>query len=309
MNQEIPLVSVVMLVYNHDSTLEKSLRSVLNQDVDFPCELIISNDCSTDRSKEKIVESLEKYTNENFNVRVFHQDKNIGLGRNWKFCNDQSKGHYIAVCEGDDYWIDDHKLKKQKDILDKDKEIGIVCGAHKIIAENGDILEGRKSNIKEGYYDLEDIQKRNFISTCTTMFRNNILQFDEKMFDQVLQDFISWNVILSKEYRLYYINKKIAVQHVLLEGSYSTKYRYEKMQYYISALDYLIKRKGIRNKRFLKKTVVSTSLKLGVKFSELSKSDLSRQYLIKAISSYSPFHSIRSKVLALYYLMNSQFSV
>ena len=109
-----PVVSVVMITYGHEKYIREAIENVLNQDCDFEYELIIANDCSpdnTDVEVKKIIDSHDK----SFNVRYTRHDVNLGLMPNFIWAMNQSKGKYIAICEGDDYWTDPLKLQKQVD--------------------------------------------------------------------------------------------------------------------------------------------------------------------------------------------------
>ncbi|MDU8885482.1 glycosyltransferase [Yeosuana sp. MJ-SS3] len=107
-------VSVLMITYNHEKYISQAIESVLSQKTDFDFELIIANDCSTDDS-DGIIKS---YLKQNTHIKYYSHQENIGMHLNFKFAFSKATGDYIALCEGDDYWIDDLKLQKQVDFLE-----------------------------------------------------------------------------------------------------------------------------------------------------------------------------------------------
>ncbi len=111
---ETPLVSICLLTYNHQRWIHEAIDSILRQETDFPCELIIAEDCSTDRTREIVLSYAEKYP-----IRLILQEKNKGAMRNLKDLMDAPAGKYVAYIEGDDSWIDPLKLKKQSCLLEK----------------------------------------------------------------------------------------------------------------------------------------------------------------------------------------------
>lgn len=109
------MVSVWMLVYNHEEYVIQAIEGVLMQQTNFKFELIIGEDCSSDGSR-RIVEDYEKKYPDI--IKVIYQPVNRGGVANGKSVCRKAKGKYWAICEGDDYWTDKHKLQKQIDFLE-----------------------------------------------------------------------------------------------------------------------------------------------------------------------------------------------
>jgi len=119
------LVSVVMITYGHEKYIQQAIESILIQQCDFEIELIISNDCSPDNTDAVINDIIRNHPKSNL-IQYHNHVKNIGMMNNFVFAMQQAKGAYIAICEGDDYWIDKLKLQKQFDFLESNKEI-VFC--------------------------------------------------------------------------------------------------------------------------------------------------------------------------------------
>lgn len=120
-----PLVSVFVMVYNHEKYISDTLNGILMQLVDFDYEIVVGDDCSSDYSRDILLSYTKKYPKK-FNL--LFQEMNIGAANNQKSILSACTGKYIAFCEGDDYWIDPLKLQKQVDIFLKYPDT-IICGA------------------------------------------------------------------------------------------------------------------------------------------------------------------------------------
>lgn len=121
-----PLVSVHMLAYRHAPFIAAAIQSVADQKTDFPIELIIGEDCSPDRTLEIAMDYQRRYP---ALIRVLSSDANVGMHANGDRCLAASRGDYIAICEGDDYWCDPTKLVRQMAIFRAHPECALVYHA------------------------------------------------------------------------------------------------------------------------------------------------------------------------------------
>lgn len=125
--------TVVMPLFNKEEYLEQAVNSVLAQETNFRIELVIADDCSSDRSVE-IAESLQAENPDK--VRVLRANQNMGLLSNDIRVFENMKSEYFCVLDPDDYWIDNNFLQKAIDFLDANKEF--VCySANTIVQEDG----------------------------------------------------------------------------------------------------------------------------------------------------------------------------
>ena len=120
------MVSICCLAYNHGKKEKKTLDSILEQKTNFKYEILIHDDASTDHSAEIIREYEEKYPEIikpiYQTVNQYSQDVSITP----TIQVPRAKGKYIAICEGDDFWIDPLKLQKQFDFLEQNPEFNNV---------------------------------------------------------------------------------------------------------------------------------------------------------------------------------------
>lgn len=118
-----PLVSVKMITYNHAPYIAQAIEGVLQQQTDFPLELVIGEDCSTDGTREIVFEYGRRYPDI---IRIIASTQNLGAIANSRQTGEACKGKYIAFCEGDDYWHNPRKLQRQVDCLEDHPECGLV---------------------------------------------------------------------------------------------------------------------------------------------------------------------------------------
>jgi glycosyltransferase involved in cell wall biosynthesis len=122
-----PLVSAHMITYNHKPYIAQAIEGVLKQERDFPIELVIGEDCSTDGTREIVLEYQKKHPE---TIRVITSERNVGAVANELRTDRACRGTYVAFCEGDDHWHHPLKLQKQVDYLESHPEIGLVFGAY-----------------------------------------------------------------------------------------------------------------------------------------------------------------------------------
>ncbi|AJI46797.1 glycosyltransferase [Francisella philomiragia] len=176
-----PMVSICCTAYNQEKYIEEALKSFLLQETSFPFEIIISDDCSTDRTTEILRRYAKQYPNI---IRLIYQEKNKyseGALPIRDFILPEVKGKYIALCEGDDYWTDSTKLQQQVDFLEQNIEF-MGCGHNTRFLINGELTDRLfvDSNNKKDSYIFEDFIDSAYLHTTSLVFR-----YDSKHKDQI----------------------------------------------------------------------------------------------------------------------------
>lgn len=124
--QEKIVVSIFCLTYNHQSYIRDTLEGFLQQETDFTYEIFIYDDASTDGTSDIVREYEERYPH--LITANICSSNTFNLPDAWRRqsdCRRKLKGKYIAICEGDDYWIDSHKLQRQVDYMEKHSECSL----------------------------------------------------------------------------------------------------------------------------------------------------------------------------------------
>ncbi len=148
-----PLLTVHLITYNHADYIRKAIESVLMQEVDFPMEIVLGDDDSSDGTREICVEYAEKYP-DLIRLQLHHRENNHSLyGRptqlfQYWYNTLNSRGKYIAVLSGDDYWTDPCKLEQQVSFLEAEPE---YCFTH----HNAVVVDGSGGVKEEKYFSSE----------------------------------------------------------------------------------------------------------------------------------------------------------
>ena len=163
------LISVIVCAYNQEDTIGRTLDSILSQKCHLPIEIVIGEDCSTDRTLAVCQQYQEQHPD---TIRILANKPNKGLVRNYFDCLCACRGKYIADCAGDDFWIDNQKLEQESRILEQDEGVGIVHTDWLRYDER----TGRQSSPEGegGEVALVDIlmpKERPAIHLCTSLYR------------------------------------------------------------------------------------------------------------------------------------------
>ncbi|MGT2893610.1 glycosyltransferase family 2 protein [Streptococcus downei] len=130
------MVSIICTSYNYADFIGTAIESFLAQEFDFPYEIILVDDCSTDKSREIIASYAKSHPDL---IRVFLNEKNKGITRTWIDICKEARGKYIARCDADDYWIDSKKLQKQVDLLEANPDSKWCNTSFNIVDENNQV--------------------------------------------------------------------------------------------------------------------------------------------------------------------------
>lgn len=216
-NTETPLVSVRCITYNHEPYIAQAIDGFLMQKTNFPFEVVIHDDASTDKTAEIIREYEKKYP---LIIKPIYQTENQyskGNGSVSKAIDPKLKGKYIAFCEGDDYWIDPNKLQMQVDFLEKNPEYGMCYTKTKcyVQARNRYIRPFGK-NVKS-FEDL--LFNGNRIATLTVVVRTNLYftykdEIHPEQQNWLMGDYPIWLWIAHKS-KVKFFNKITSVYRVL----------------------------------------------------------------------------------------------
>ena len=237
-----PSVTVSMTCYNHAKYIDEAMRGVLMQETNFPVNIVIHDDASPDGSGEII----RRYATENPNITAIIEERNCvqnGISFFPKVLPHLT-GKYIAYCECDDFWIDEHKLQIQVDYLEANPDCVAVYSNTLPVNEHSEYDESTRTHyIKTGegdyprskimYIDhqLASLVIRNFWQFMTQEEINFYLGVksggDERIF-----------AILLRLGRVHYFSQEFAAHRRVFEGDSFTarmarKTDYERLKYYV----------------------------------------------------------------------------
>lgn len=211
----MPKVSVMVLTYNHEDFIRKTLTSILEQKTDFDFEILVGDDASTDGTPGIIREFFEKYPDK---IVPFLHEKNLGgFGKaNTLHALEQAKGQYIAPMDGDDYWTDPLKLQKQADLLDAEPDVVACFHNAEIVFEDGsfpnEFVNPPDQKIITTVEDLIGEDEVWYMATSAVMFRHGVINEYPRWFHESKSGDIPRYILLGKHGgKFKYINETMSV--------------------------------------------------------------------------------------------------
>lgn len=220
MAENNPLLSVGITSYNQERFIARAIEGVLEQDVNFDIEVIISDDGSDDNTQNIIRELEQKYPGR---IKAFLSTENLGGFSNATTVSKNARGKYFTWLDGDDYWDYDGKLQTQVDFLENHEEYSGCFHDAKIIHESDPT--GNSNNQAQGDFKFYSqfneyrtdfypwhLLQRNIIPTASLVFRNN---FDLQDAWCTKEDFLSLNwavhLMIIKDSKFRYFNESWSV--------------------------------------------------------------------------------------------------
>jgi glycosyltransferase involved in cell wall biosynthesis len=182
---EKPKVSICCITYNHEPYITDALDGFLMQKTDFPFEIIVRDDFSTDKTAQIIREYEQKYPTI---IKPIYETEN-GYRKGIKatpIVLKKAKGEYIALCEGDDYWTDTSKLQQQVNFLTSNLDYSACHHACSKVADNKQIIQQNILELYKDYSEQELLTAGTEIATNTLMFRNCVEQDEIKKFSKII---------------------------------------------------------------------------------------------------------------------------
>lgn len=228
-------VTVLVMTYNHEKFIGQALESALMQKTNFDYEVLISEDCSTDRTRQIVMEFQKAHPEK---VRLLLSEKNVRSNQIVVRGIKAARGEYIALLDGDDYWISEDKLQKQANFLDSHPECSMCFHNAKIFHET-DSREGRNWT-PPGHKEistLEDIWMGNFIATCSTMFCRDAIGEIPAWYDDMFP-ITDWplHILNAERGKIGYIDEVMGMYRFHPGGYYSpfseTKKQEETLKFY-----------------------------------------------------------------------------
>jgi glycosyltransferase involved in cell wall biosynthesis len=223
-----PVVSICCMTYNHGPYIEDAIEGFLIQETEFPFEILIHDDASVDNTADIIREYKARYPEL---IRPIYQTENQyskGVRPFLDFVIPKAKGKYIALCEGDDFWVCSTKLQKQVLFLESNPEYGLVHGGvnHLYQASGQYIKDYNKTKailIPQGEIFEKLLHGNHLIKTMTACFRKNLfkshyIKDPEFMSKQWRGIDISIWLTLAFHSKIFYIDEVFATYRLIPES-------------------------------------------------------------------------------------------
>jgi len=225
-----------MITYNHEKFIAQAIEGVIAQKTKFDFELIIGEDSGSDKTRAICESYAQKYPGK---IKLLPSDSRYGMMRNFIRTLHFSKGKYIALCEGDDYWTDKQKLQKQVSFLEQHPDYSLCF--HDVF------FEVNKKKYRNYQWDAPVdsdlnylIKKGNYLSTLTVVYRNHkdITAFLEIFPDAPLGDYLTY-LAAAKHGKIRFIKERMGVYRVHAGGNWSQMSVTKSFVKYLVVLDKL----------------------------------------------------------------------
>lgn len=219
------LVSVICTAFNQESFIKDALEGFVSQRTNFKYEVIIHDDASTDNTASIIKEYERRYPDI---IKPVYQTENqyskgVSIGKTFLF--PLVKGKYIALCEGDDYWIDNNKLQMQVDYMESHSECSMCV--HQAINHHVDTGEETLSttNTKEKDYSFSEIVDGGgaLFATGSTLMKKDVYFGRPDCFNQPGVGDYQMNMYASLIGTCHYLPKVMSVYRIAIPGSWTMR--------------------------------------------------------------------------------------
>ena len=219
-----PKVSVLLQTYNHERFIERAIESVLEQEVPFPLEVIVSDDCSSDRTRE----SVSRYANAHPElIRTLFPDRHLGMNPLFRQALDAARGDYLALLDGDDFWTGKDKLRRQVRLLDAEPEL-TGCFHDALVVSEDETQPPRRyipEQRRKELFTIEDLLRLCYPPTLSVTFRRELLkEVPEWAFESAWADWVIW-ILATRRGPFAYIDEVLGVYRVHEGGYFSSQDR------------------------------------------------------------------------------------
>ena len=220
MDKELVL-SVVVITYNQEKTISKTLDSILEQEHDYPYEIIVGDDCSVDGTKSIIEDYVLRYPKI---VKAIYNKENMGLIKNYYNVISNCSGKYIMECAGDDWWLQG-KVKTQIEFMESHNDVGMCYCQAKVWIESRKMYY--EDLIGEDYSSYDDLLKVNIVpalSICLRMKLVNVYIREIKPIERgwLTEDYPMW-LWFFKNTKVEFLKKGLVVYRELEESASHSK--------------------------------------------------------------------------------------
>lgn len=214
---ETPMVSVVCATYNQEVYIRQCLEGIMMQKTSFSFEVLINDDASTDNTASIIKEFEIKYPK---HIKPIYQKENqyskgIKIDPNYNI--PRAQGKYIAMCEGDDYWIDELKLQKQFDFMENHPEC-TMCFHNAEIENNLKDKTISHIQIEDREYFSNELFSNWIVPTASMFFRKDFLDFKILTNKNILNGDLIYILLAAEKGKVYGLSEKMSTYRMHEEG-------------------------------------------------------------------------------------------
>lgn len=233
-----PLVSVLIITYNQEKFIGEALDSVLEQKTDFEYEILVGDDCSTDKTGVICAEYQRRFPER---IRFITASLNVSkLGGNISRLRHRARGEFIAILEGDDYWTDLEKLQKQVEVFYNHPDVTLCLAGRETLYLDGRVELGHNAHFdkllsespeKDGtLFGIDDYFAHPLGGPIgVAMYRKSDLDFDELAMFYIRTSFTYYFILLEKG-KGFLLRKPMVMYRINPKGVWSGRTPLEKVK-------------------------------------------------------------------------------
>lgn len=210
-------VSILMLTYNHQKYVRRALDSVLGQETEYSFEIVVSDDASQDGTQELLLGYKDRYQDK---ISLLLSATNQGLIPNFLKAYKACRGKYIAICEGDDFWISRNKLQRQVSYLESHPDCNLTFHRAVNLYESSG-TKSLSNPHQKAESTILDLSRSNFITNVTAVFRHEPTLCLPEWFSQVSTYDYALHMLTSATGGIHYFSKPMAVYRQRKEAIWS----------------------------------------------------------------------------------------
>jgi len=212
-----PMVSVIVLTYNQEAYIAQALRSILRQKTSFSIEIVVGDDCSSDKTVDICRKFQQDFPGM---IHILEHDSNQGFQQNFIRTYNACAGKYIAICEGDDYWLSKHKLQRQVNVLENHSEFAMCF--HRVLntfEKDGSksLSNGRQKRVTT----ILDLSSSNYITNVSVLFRRGLFGELPEWFSEVTTYDYAIHLLNAQYGNIYYLPQVMSVYRIHDKGIWS----------------------------------------------------------------------------------------
>ncbi len=212
-------ISILLVCYNQEAYIKEAVESILRQDIPFEHEIVVADDCSTDRSVEIIRQTFAEH---NRDFIMLECESNLGISKNYQRGFAACKGEYIAVLEGDDYWTNPEKTKKQVALIDQHPNASMcvaLCGQKDL--KTGKYTPGNKAQ-NENHTVIEINELKQYFHTSTFVIRNAVYTKMCDRYSRLINPDTALKFLLIHEGPFVLFNEDVSVYRITGDGLWTS---------------------------------------------------------------------------------------
>jgi glycosyltransferase involved in cell wall biosynthesis len=223
-------LTILLVTYNHEIFISKALDSMLNQDFDGSIQVIVADDASSDNT----ISIIKNYEGRDSRFRFTYLDNTnkLGITKNYQRGFAACSGEYVAVLEGDDYWVSPFKLQRQIDFLDAHYECDL-CAVNYFIFDENKMHFYPRTSVGNGYrlISARDLIVDNIVGNFSTcMYRKtSLVALPKKLFDITSYDWIV-NICVARTSLISFLEEPMSVYRTHSNGVWAQQSDIEKWE-------------------------------------------------------------------------------